>query len=404
MMEQNLIIYEPRCITCYRREVDIIQSSNTDKSPAFPLRFSLMLCAGCHSSFACSKEHWNLARASHQDIISEYGMSHCQLHQQNTKDECFQQAFEKEYDQSEMGCIIGGLGWITTYQRDSPLRVSELARARELNSDANDESGLSSIWRQVYQEFRDCAIWNLEHVRINTRWQTNPLTILFCLDEFVRLRDQSDIRQPYFDKNELILHVMAATQSDLFYAITAFEELLFLLPSLYRLEVHFIGPELNKLDASAKPQYPLVTNACITSEKSIEFLYHEMLYHQWVDERPPQMSNSDTALVDLEDFSLEQGWYQPDLAIAFNAGVHETPETWYKTIEFLAKNSVPTVLTGHNQMEVEADAQIVKACFGKIVIQPQRNPFQCATGKPEPCGVRGFFFSNGYMLGFQGLE
>jgi splicing suppressor protein 51 len=69
----------------------------------------------------------------------------------------------------------------------------------------------------------------------------------------------------------------------------------------------------------------------------------------------------------------------PQLAVAFNSGIHEGLALWAPTLRHLAAARVPTALTAYSAWEAEQDAEVLRRCVQEVA----RHEEDAADGKEE---------------------
>ena len=67
------------------------------------------------------------------------------------------------------------------------------------------------------------------------------------------------------------------------------------------------------------------------------------------------------------EFAAEASRFEaPQLAVAFNSGIHEGAALWEPTLRHLAAARVPTALTAYSAWEAEQDAQVLRRCVHEV--------------------------------------
>ncbi|KAL7416674.1 hypothetical protein BDY24DRAFT_377876 [Mrakia frigida] len=98
----------------------------------------------------------------------------------------------------------------------------------------------------------------------------------------------------------------------------------------------------------------------------------------------------------------------PDLAVAFNAGISESPSSWTPTIASLVEDRIPTVCTAFNQMEAQSDASAVQKMGGgqvRFVWKEEKNIWASGRKHFDLFSVPDLFWSeNLYWTGFLGRD
>ncbi|XP_071556746.1 putative protein MSS51 homolog, mitochondrial [Temnothorax nylanderi] len=180
----------------------------------------------------------------------------------------------------------------------------------------------------------------------HSQYLTRPLT-LFTAMRILHYVPESN--------KDLIIHVVGASCAEEA-TLIGWEVLPCLLETAMSVTIVMIGPEL---------KYKYNSNACdpctSSDNKSLIFKYHDVLY---------------------ENYVLSPLFVKPDLIVGFNLGIHEHElgserETWAPSIQILAKQTCPFVLTSATQYSFKKETDIINTILNKEVdhLYSGKNPF-----------------------------
>lgn len=211
-------------------------------------------------------------------------------------------------------------------------------------------------------------IWAVNH----SQYLTRPLTLFHAM----RILN-------YVPKHEsLVIHVIAASFIEEV-TVVAWEVLLHLISTVKSLVVIMIGPELKY------KTYPLhICNNCMKQEKEFLLEFHNVLY---------------------ENYMYSPSFVKPDLVIGFNAGIQqqELPspaDTWAPSIQVLAKQDCPFILTCYMQEETEMEIDRINTILDRKVeyFYSGKNPF--AGLRPyRVLSPEHLFYQNHYLIIYKSL-
>jgi hypothetical protein len=175
-----------------------------------------------------------------------------------------------------------------------------------------------------------------------------PLTVLFSLHKLYNLGQnyhmfiQALPEIPQLGKT-LTIHVLGAQEITELMMSVKYREITSCLPGVDSLEIFMIGPQVRDMtrnDMLGK----FLGITCVNG------LYHDVFHKIPENHRIPQ------------------------LAIAFNCGVADTPNTWIPTIQFLTKQRIRASFTSYCDSEGQKDAKIIGQ-YAQVVYGPIVNPF-----------------------------
>ncbi len=370
---RDLLLYEPRCAVCLRSADDM-------RSTLDPEYTSLLYCPDCRAAFACTEDH----RAEYLDEHShrfEDGESY-------TECEMNKRAYEDSLE-------IVTRGWSLTETLWFPQRrKSEYAPLPT-------KTGSLSCWDQWFADPSNLCPPESSPVlnRVCTRQLSIPLTVLYGMELFDKAAGDLPLLS---SRTELEIAVLGANEYELkFGGLACFEEILHTLPSLRRLTLRLIGPQvplglvgLNGLNQELlKPWVP----CALCKEKGLELVHsiHAMLFHDYVDEGTTKAA---------ADGGPAFQW--PDIAVAFNSGMglDGGNTSWAPTIETLAKNGVPTLCTSFLERESEEDEEVLMRNQCNIIFKRHKNPWRSELLTKMVFMRKGYFTYNGFVQGFRGWD
>ncbi|XP_012538876.1 uncharacterized protein LOC105838120 [Monomorium pharaonis] len=204
---------------------------------------------------------------------------------------------------------------------------------------------------------------------------SRPLTVYHAM----RLLDYIPER---FSK-DLIIHVVGANVIEES-TLPAWEVLLHLIEPVISLVIVLIGPEL----ICKSNSFELSTcDSCISGRKKISLDFRNMLY---------------------ENYACSQLFVRPDLIVGFDIGLQEwelksTGETWSSSIEVLAKQNCPFILTCYKE-ELEEEIERLNTILNRKVdyLYSGKNPF--ASLRPQKnFGAELVFYSNYCLTIYESL-
>jgi splicing suppressor protein 51 len=331
--EKHLVMFERSCNLCFKRTNSVTP------------------CKTCHSVAYCCDDHRD------QDLPN---------HPQET---CEQLAVGLVCYQS-----IAKLAILTKNASEGPpvwIPEALCTKYSPLESALNS-SGRVSGWRSYFIRRQKPDVPS--HVDVMFADALSPvLTALFALEH---------LREDISTVSSITLHFIGASMQELT-ALTKYEELLHLLPSLKSLHIVLIGNELSKTEhlktiSSFQIQgvdHKIICPSCQKLDRNFDVTMFSGAYH---------------------DFAADGSYKPPTLAIACNCGVHDTLEKdaslgsnsaqWQPTLELLRDTvACPVLFTSYDAEEAAKDLQALQNCGMKVVLESQENPF---FGTFIPLGLR----------------
>lgn len=196
------------------------------------------------------------------------------------------------------------------------------------------------------------------------------------------------------ERPAITVHVVGASTYELQNPTVVWEETLHLLApgGMQKLDVVYVGPEV-----------PLVLSAKSDADG-------------WMDIGPcPECKDTDLrARVTFfsgiyEDYVTSQGaeYVAPDIALAFNSGMH-APEPvherqWRGAAKFLLEKHVPWLLTSYTAGEAVADEAVLRKLGAHVVVTARSNPWRGLEPFLDPSLPDTFYHNNDAYLCVHGL-
>ncbi|KAF7974783.1 hypothetical protein HWV62_11265 [Athelia sp. TMB] len=195
-----------------------------------------------------------------------------------------------------------------------------------------------------------------------------PLTILNALHSF------KIVPGP-----RMVVHVLGARMDfEMQYGGMAFEELMHQLPWVQELVLELIGPAVGTDDSTIPMD---CCPKCTRAGRKRTYKVANALYHDY----------------------LPRARTIPDLVVAFNSGLHESPDSWKPTVDLIMARKFPAVFTSYNVSEAARDAEQVGR-MGARVLWSEKNPWSGEKAHMDYFSEDLFWFENGYWMGFQGKQ
>ncbi|KYN38824.1 Zinc finger MYND domain-containing protein 17 [Trachymyrmex septentrionalis] len=204
----------------------------------------------------------------------------------------------------------------------------------------------------------------------HSQYLTRPLTLFHAMQILDYVPQRKD----------LVIHVIAANYVEETTLMT-WEILLHLIKPIISLVVIMIGPELKY-----KSNLLHICDNCILQKKKLSLEFYDVLY---------------------EDYLCNSLFIKPDLVVGFNAGIHEhisNGDTWTPSIQMLAKQNYPLILTCYMQKELEEEIDRINTILDRKVnyLYSGKNPF--ASLRPfRVLGPEQVFYQNHYLIVYKSL-
>ena len=186
---------------------------------------------------------------------------------------------------------------------------------------------------------------------------TMPLTIVAALADLQLLAAST-----------LKVHLLGATGRE-FLAMSAFEEILHLVPAIKTLEITAIGPSSLLYGQDSEKYAPKQNlpccDACQSRGRTRPLASYQGLYH---------------------DFAKSSHYAEPDIIVAFNSGCADGDDAdtdWAQTIRFVVSSNVPALFTTYNPREGWHEQTKMKNLGAKFVVEPAKNKWCSLVPMPE---------------------
>ncbi|KLO10578.1 hypothetical protein SCHPADRAFT_906729 [Schizopora paradoxa] len=363
---RDLLLYEPRCAICLRSADDM----RTLYDPEYN---SLLHCPDCRAAFACSEDHRAQYRDEHsQQVENGEGLTECEMNKR---------AYEYSLE-------IVARGWTPMVTLWFPMRRR------------TEYSPLPSSWQEWFADPSNLSPPDSSQIlnKIRTRQLSIPMSILHGMELF----DKADADlSSLLTRTELEIVVLGAMEYELLFDGSAcFEELLHNLPSVRRLILRFVGPNVRfgMIGPDGTLKEALDWDLCtLCKEKGVELKTstHPDLYHEYVKERIAQAATGDGPAFE---------W--PDIAVLFNSGLslNYYKAEWSPTLDMLAESGVPTLCSSFLERESVEDESCLESHRCNIVIKRHKNPWRSEVLMKMVLTRKQFFTYNGFIQGFRGLK
>ncbi|XP_020286368.1 uncharacterized protein LOC109855998 isoform X2 [Pseudomyrmex gracilis] len=207
---------------------------------------------------------------------------------------------------------------------------------------------------------------------------TKPLTIIHGI-QMLKYNPQ---------KKSLVFHVIARNTTDM-WCLPCWEIILHLLPNIKSLRFILIGPDRTSLNHKLN-----LCNTCKQQKKKISV--------EWLDKS-------------FGDYVEETAFKKPDLIIGFHPGFPRCDiegnknirNKWVPSIQILAKQNCPLILTCYSEYEAKLDVENINLTLGKNIdyLYCERNPFAGYRPYRESDDESQFpvYFENYYLLVYKNL-
>ncbi|KLO10598.1 hypothetical protein SCHPADRAFT_510843 [Schizopora paradoxa] len=361
----DLVNYKPRCAVCLCSADD----KRALEGPEYP---HLLHCSECRAAFACSEQH-----------RAQYLNEHCQQLERNesfTECEMNKRAFEDSLEIVTRGWTLSETLWF-------PVRHK------------SEYAPLPSSWTEWFADPSNLCPPSSSAAlnRVRTKQLSIPMTILYGMEQFDREAGDLPLLS---SRTELEIAVVGAWEYELLFGgLTVFEEILHCLPSLRRVTLHFVGPDVASkfVGPNGEDRETLEWLPCaLCKEKGVEILHtiHPTLFHNYAEECIAKAATGDGP-----------AFQWPDIAVTFNSGMGLAvgmKSGWSPTLEMLAKNGVPTICTSFLEREAEEDDNFLRRHHCNMVFRFHKNPWRSEAVTKMLQTRKGFFSYNNFVQGFRG--
>ncbi|OAK99746.1 hypothetical protein IQ06DRAFT_150703 [Phaeosphaeriaceae sp. SRC1lsM3a] len=329
---------QPYCSSCYRSAYQLSHKEITLKA-----------CPNCqllHHCSSCSDPHT-------KDVCATYQI-------QNQIEHFRHELFEDTGKASVIACTASPRSSLKSFAKsggwyDYYINISDKSFIKgNITSDFSKITSAASQGPPEKLEFEeDRRLFLL----LGTDTLTMPLTIAAALEDLNLLT-----------KPTLKIHMLGATGRE-FLAMSVFEEILHLVPSIKSLDITAVGPSSQLYGQGPEgyaPKYNLpCCEACTSKGKKRPLSAYKGLYH---------------------DFAASSFYERPDLIVAFNSGCvdgDDADSDWDKTIRLIVDSDVPALFTTYNPREAEHEQAKMKSLGAKFLVEPEMNKWRSAVPMPE---------------------
>lgn len=194
-------------------------------------------------------------------------------------------------------------------------------------------------------------------------------------------------------RDKLTIHLVGASSRE-FSATGMMEELLHYLPTLKKIHICYIGPEVD--ENLNRPGQNLACEKCQPAGRNRTCSFYNSEYHT------------------LLKASKASGPQQADLIVALNTGMAEVAsESWKKTLEYILQEKIPGVFTAYSWPEAEMEDKLLRGMGAKFLVEVQENKWRgviptlnmmhklVAKGKDAQRSI-GVSYNSNYWYVFQG--
>ena len=185
-------------------------------------------------------------------------------------------------------------------------------------------------------------------------------------------------------REKITIHIVGATDYE-FQRLRMNEEFLHLLPTLKKIVVGYLGPDLPTNDAETPLLPQECCPDCTENRRSREVFFKRGLYHELI----------------TSELIVQ---HPPDLLVALHPGFEEVEsESWRPTLESMLDSGVPTVFTTYNHQEAMRELQILDEMGAHVVRGMEKNKWSGKVPYQECFGNRyEFYYTNYFWYVIQG--
>jgi splicing suppressor protein 51 len=192
---------------------------------------------------------------------------------------------------------------------------------------------------------------------LGTDTLTMPLTVAAALED-LQLTKQKTLK----------IHLLGATGRE-FLAMSAFEEILHLIPAMKTLDITAVGPSSQLYGQGPQGYAPKVDlpccEECQSKKRKRPLSAYKGLYH---------------------DFVASTFYEKPDLIVAFNSGCvdgDDADSDWDKTIRLIVESDIPALFTTYNPREAWHEQVKMKSLGARFIVEPEKNKWSSLVPMPE---------------------
>ncbi|OXU17828.1 hypothetical protein TSAR_010272 [Trichomalopsis sarcophagae] len=208
-----------------------------------------------------------------------------------------------------------------------------------------------------------------------SEYLTRSLTLLHAME-----------RLEYTTGSEMTLHIIGANMIEVD-GIELWETLLHWLPSLTKLNLVLVGPEL---DSNNEKTECNICDCCVEKGMKLYLETHGILYKDYV--------NSDS-------------FVKPDIIVGYNLGIHECEnidsdmDSWSQSIRILPEQKCPFVLTSYTSEEAEKEHKRLCDILQRKVtwLCYEKNPYSSLRPHRD-YETEGVYYQNQYIIIYRDLD
>lgn len=310
---------------------------------------ALRTCAQCKLLHHC------------KDCADPHSKAVCALYQTQNKIEQFRhQLFEDTGKASVIACTATPRPTIKPLSRstgwyDYFINISDKAFIK--GHVEPDFSAISSNAAQGGADQREFEESRRMFLMLGTDTLTMPLSVAAALED-VQLTSTSS----------LTIHLLGATGRE-FLGMSAFEEILHLIPTLKSLDITAVGPSSQLYGQGLEgyaPRYDLpCCETCQSQGRKRPISAYKGLYH---------------------DFASSSFYEKPDLIVAFNSGCvdgDDADSDWDRTIRLIVDSGIPALFTTYNPREAWHEQVKMRSLGAKFIVEPEKNKWSSLVPMPE---------------------
>ncbi|KAF1922016.1 hypothetical protein BDU57DRAFT_511119 [Ampelomyces quisqualis] len=329
---------QPYCSGCYRSANQLSHREIT-----------LNVCRDCRLLHHCS------------DCPDSHPKAMCKAYQDQNKIEHFRHGlFENTGKASVIACtevprsnyksFARSEGWYDYY-----VNISDKAFIK--GNTTPDFTSITSTVAKGGPDNKEFEEGRCMFLLFGTDTMTMPLTVIAALED-LQILDLPTIK----------IHLLGATGRE-FLAMSCFEEILHVVPSIQCLDIAAVGPSsllAGQGPSGYAPKYPLpCCPSCQSAGKSRPISAFQGLYH---------------------DFAKSPYYEKPDLIVAFNSGFVDGDDAntdWDKSIRLVVESGVPALFTTYNPREAWGEQSKMRRLGARFVVEPGENKWRSLVPMPE---------------------
>jgi len=318
LMEKEMLTYVRVCEECREAEPTLLTG-----------------CPHCHSVFYCSDTHAVIDSANHLEWCDKYLLS--------------------------AQCDI--------FQNIRGLPYPDIFPFPEMSENYKPLKGnMLNLLKPEADDSEDFSTANLDPVTAMLSSRLSfPITLLYGMEHLEEALmfnlEEGDIALRVSTITDLSVHIVGASlREETAIASRCWEYIFHHLPDLRSLHLVFVGPELNPdfnsylFDEKVNlGEFFALCNECNKKDCRLSYELKQMKYHDYTQ--------------------LEQ-YKEPDIIIAYHAGVHAYPSWKPSLIEMMKNCNKPVMFTARTKQMAEKSLKAIqKHADIKVIIGIQKNPY-----------------------------